>query len=50
MTRLPPGCAFAPRCRHASERCARERPPLRDAPGHAFACWHPIGQMQVERV
>ena len=50
MTRLPPGCAFAPRCRHASERCARERPPLRDAPGHAFACWHPLHQMQVERV
>ena len=43
MTRLPAGCAFAPRCRHASERCARERPPLRDEPGHAFACWHPIG-------
>ena len=50
MTRLPAGCAFAPRCRHASERCARERPPLRDEPGHAFACWHPIGQMQAERV
>ncbi|HEY6354946.1 MAG TPA: ABC transporter ATP-binding protein [Burkholderiaceae bacterium] len=48
LTRLPPGCAFAPRCRHASERCTRERPPLRDALGHAFACWHPIAAAQVE--
>ncbi len=48
LTRLPPGCAFAPRCRYASERCSRERPPLRDTPGHAFACWHPIAAPQVE--
>jgi peptide/nickel transport system ATP-binding protein len=42
MTRLPPGCAFAPRCPRAGERCTRERPPLRGAVGHAFACWNPI--------
>jgi oligopeptide/dipeptide ABC transporter ATP-binding protein len=48
LTRLPAGCAFAPRCRHASERCARERPPLRGMPGHAFACWHPIAVPQGE--
>jgi peptide/nickel transport system ATP-binding protein len=43
MTRLPPGCAFAPRCTRAGERCTRERPPLAgDAPAHVFACWHPI--------
>jgi peptide/nickel transport system ATP-binding protein len=47
LTRLPPGCAFAPRCRHASERCTHERPPLREALGHAFACWNPIAWPQV---
>ena len=42
-----PGCSFAPRCRHASERCAVEIPPLApigDPPGHPehrVACWHP---------
>jgi peptide/nickel transport system ATP-binding protein len=43
MTRPTPGCAFGPRCRYASGRCARERPALLDADSHAFACWHPIG-------
>jgi peptide/nickel transport system ATP-binding protein len=43
MTRPTPGCAFAPRCRYAGERCVRERPPLFDTDSHAFACWHPIG-------
>jgi oligopeptide transport system ATP-binding protein len=28
LARLPPGCAFAPRCRHALERCRAERPVL----------------------
>jgi len=40
---LPPGCAFAPRCPRAGERCAAERPPLAElAPGHRAACWHPV--------
>jgi peptide/nickel transport system ATP-binding protein len=35
------GCAFAPRCAAASERCA-ELPPLAEhEPGRAYACWHP---------
>jgi peptide/nickel transport system permease protein len=36
------GCAFAPRCAFADDRCARERPPLRayDA-GRRVACWYP---------
>jgi peptide/nickel transport system ATP-binding protein len=44
-TRPSPGCAFAPRCRHASERCRRDKPALATAGGneHLFACWHPIG-------
>jgi peptide/nickel transport system ATP-binding protein len=33
------GCAFAPRCAWADERCTRERPLLRAlATGHAAAC------------
>ena len=35
----PSGCHFHPRCPHASERCRRERPRLREiAPGRLSAC------------
>jgi peptide/nickel transport system ATP-binding protein len=35
------GCAFAPRCPRADDRCQRERPPLREmSDGHQAACWH----------
>ncbi|MBU6258701.1 MAG: ABC transporter ATP-binding protein [Burkholderiales bacterium] len=35
----PPGCRFAPRCRHASAACTAATPPLREvAPGHKVAC------------
>jgi len=35
-----PGCVFAPRCPHATERCRREYPPLeRKDEGHLVACW-----------
>jgi peptide/nickel transport system ATP-binding protein len=35
------GCAFAPRCRLASEECRRAMPPLEEkVPGHFAACWH----------
>jgi oligopeptide/dipeptide ABC transporter ATP-binding protein len=35
------GCAFAPRCALASERCNAERPPLKEVePAHFSACWH----------
>jgi peptide/nickel transport system ATP-binding protein len=36
---LPPGCAFAPRCPHAVERCAQDPPLLEAAPGHLSRCW-----------
>jgi oligopeptide/dipeptide ABC transporter ATP-binding protein len=40
LTRLPPGCAFAPRCQYAVARCRTEVPPLMPvAAGHASACW-----------
>ena len=35
----PPGCHFHPRCPHATERCKREVPALREiAPGRLSAC------------
>jgi peptide/nickel transport system ATP-binding protein len=38
---LPPGCAFAPRCAFADERCRREFPAYEQKrPGHWAACWH----------
>ena len=41
LTRLPAGCAFAPRCAFRVERCVAERPPLRAVGenGHLAACW-----------
>ncbi len=40
LTRLDDGCAFRPRCTFATERCAKEKPPLEDlGDGHLAACW-----------
>jgi oligopeptide/dipeptide ABC transporter ATP-binding protein len=41
LTRLPAGCAFAPRCAFAVARCLTERPELRAVGGadHVAACW-----------
>ncbi|WP_159005762.1 ABC transporter ATP-binding protein [Bradyrhizobium sp. S69] len=39
LTNLPTGCAFAPRCGLAVERCRAEYPPLQDFDGHLAACW-----------
>jgi len=40
LTRLPQGCAFAPRCALALDRCRKEYPPLEDFGGpHLAACW-----------
>lgn len=37
---LPPGCAFAPRCTYAVERCYKETPVLETIEaGHDVACW-----------
>jgi oligopeptide/dipeptide ABC transporter ATP-binding protein len=41
MSRLPKGCAFAPRCGLATARCRTESPPLTTVRGgHLVACWH----------
>jgi len=37
------GCAFAPRCPGADERCHGEAPALAPhGPDHRLACWHPV--------
>jgi len=36
-----PGCAYAPRCESASERCRAERPALELDREHRTACFHP---------
>jgi peptide/nickel transport system ATP-binding protein len=38
------GCAFAPRCSEASDRCLLESPVLKDYGNqHSVACWNPVG-------
>src|SRR4051794_14874403 len=40
LSNLPPGCSFAPRCPHATDKCRREFPPYEEKrPGHWAACW-----------
>jgi peptide/nickel transport system ATP-binding protein len=40
LTDLPQGCAFAPRCAHAQDRCRAQYPPYEEKrPGHWAACW-----------
>ena len=39
---LPKGCAFAPRCPKATERCLQERPAaIEMRPDHFVACFNP---------
>jgi len=41
LSRLPPGCSFAPRCAYRVSRCEQEAPVLEPAGpgGHVAACW-----------
>ncbi|HEX2133629.1 MAG TPA: dipeptide/oligopeptide/nickel ABC transporter permease/ATP-binding protein [Actinophytocola sp.] len=39
-TRLPAGCAFAPRCPLADERCTADPELVDDGAGRRVACWH----------
>jgi oligopeptide/dipeptide ABC transporter ATP-binding protein len=39
LTRLPPGCAFAPRCAYRVERCTEIPPLAAVAVRHTSACW-----------
>jgi peptide/nickel transport system ATP-binding protein len=41
LSNLPPGCAFAPRCPHATDQCRAQDPPYAQLrPRHWVACWH----------
>ena len=41
LFQLPPGCAFAPRCRFMTQACTEAKPPLVEiAPDHRSACIH----------
>ena len=41
LVNLPDGCAFAPRCRFATDQCRTETPPLVEHQlEHFSACWH----------
>ncbi|MCU0758410.1 MAG: ABC transporter ATP-binding protein [Steroidobacteraceae bacterium] len=40
--RLPPGCAFHPRCSFAQETCRHERPPLVELGASRLACHFPV--------
>jgi peptide/nickel transport system ATP-binding protein len=43
------GCAFAPRCAFATERCRSEYPALEEAtPGHFVACWESARMVEGE--
>jgi oligopeptide/dipeptide ABC transporter ATP-binding protein len=51
LTRLPPGCSFAPRCVFRKERCEREAPslaPVGDT-AHIAACWESARVTRKER-
>src|SRR5258708_8678397 len=40
MENLPPGCAFAPRCKHAQSLCVRGDPPdVAVGPAHRARCF-----------
>jgi peptide/nickel transport system ATP-binding protein len=41
LANLPAGCAFAPRCPHASDICRSDVPPIEDVcPDHSVSCHH----------
>ena len=42
LSRLPPGCAFAPRCAYGVERCRADAPPL-ERVGHATHAGRVLG-------
>jgi peptide/nickel transport system ATP-binding protein len=42
MSNPPSGCAFAPRCSHATSQCRAEAPPVVSDAGRTLACWFPM--------
>lgn len=50
LTNPPEGCRFAPRCRYVQRDCVETEPPLITPEGyaHPFACFHPVGEKELE--
>lgn len=48
LTNPPPGCRFAPRCPHATERCRQEVPAFREIKPGRFAACHMLNE-EVEK-
>jgi peptide/nickel transport system ATP-binding protein len=44
----PTGCAFHPRCPYANDRCRRERPELRPAPGAGEVACHAVEEHRID--
>ncbi len=44
---LPPGCAFAPRCEYAFDKCEVYPPRFAIAKGHTSSCWRHSGAHSV---
>lgn len=44
---LPPGCAFAPRCEYAFDKCKVYPPRFAIAKGHISSCWRHRGEYSV---
>jgi peptide/nickel transport system ATP-binding protein len=44
----PPGCAFHPRCPWANDRCRREAPTMKPAPGGALVSCHAVEEGRLE--
>ena len=44
LAHLPQGCAFRPRCSHATDACLREPPSIVDASERSLRCFHPIAE------
>ena len=42
MSNPPAGCAFAPRCSQARDRCRLEAPPVASRQDRSLACWFPL--------
>jgi len=51
LNAIPGGCAFHPRCDHASSMCLSQRPelmqPTKETTRHPVACWHPLRAQDV---
>ncbi|MCA9526735.1 MAG: peptide ABC transporter ATP-binding protein, partial [Myxococcales bacterium] len=48
VTKLPPGCPFAPRCDFASDACRRDYPAAKTIGGEHFThCHHPLQEVSA---